>query len=494
MTDAVRQPTPLSVRVALPDERPRVELATSALRWQLADTGVAIGLLLAIFAIGNYSRVPQDFGEFLAMRISVKSVLLLTGFALVWPFVLTFCGLYQRAVLREGRGEVPRLLLASVAALGLALVFALTSRSGAFRPIYAVLFALAITPVTAGARRTVRTLRRRQGHAIVRRALLVGSGPLAEGMYRDLVKDELRRWEIIGFVDDDPQSALAGRGLPHLGGFGDLERVLMQSVVDEVMICLPIKSGYEQIQQAISASEKVGVPARYAFGVFRTSLGPARLEQHADSAVLALTVAPHDYRLSIKRAADVAGAAGLLVLLSPLLIGIALAVKFSDGGPVLFGQERYGYMKRRFRMYKFRSMVPDAEHRQSSLEDRNEAVGPVFKIRDDPRVTRLGGFLRRTSLDELPQFWNVLAGDMSLVGPRPLTTRDVGRFAEARLMRRFSMRPGLTCLWQIRGRSRLTFDQWIAYDLEYIDGWSLALDASILLRTPGAVLRGDGAT
>src|SRR5262249_27246686 len=136
MTDAVRQPTPLSVRVPLPDERPRVEVATSAVRWQIADASVAIGLLLAIFVIGNYERVPQGFGEFLAMRISVKSVLLLTGFAVVWPFVLIACGLYKRAVLREARGEVPRLLVASIAALALALVFAFTSRSGAFRPVY----------------------------------------------------------------------------------------------------------------------------------------------------------------------------------------------------------------------------------------------------------------------------------------------------------------------------------------------------------------------
>ena len=494
MTDAVRQRTPLSVRVPLPDERPRVEIATSALRWQFADTAVAIALLLAIFVIGNLDKVPQGFGAFLAMRISVKSVLLLTGFAVVWPLVLSGCGLYQRAVIRDGHGQWPRFFLAGVAALALAMVFSATSRSGAFRPLYAILFAVMVAPTTVVARSAIRTIRRRRGHAVARRAVLVGSGRLAEGMYRDLMRDPVRRWEIIGFVDDDPQPALAGRGLPHLGGLADFELILMQSVVDEVKICLPIKSGYEQIQHAITASEKVGVPAQYAAGVFRTSLGPARLEQHADSAVLSLSVAPRDYRLSIKRAIDVAGAAGSLAILSPVMLGIAIAIKLADGGPVFFVQERYGYMKRRFRFYKFRSMVPNAEHQQCDLEDQNEAVGPVFKIWRDPRITRLGAFLRRTSLDELPQFWNVLVGDMSLVGPRPLTLRDVGRFSEPRLMRRFSVRPGLTCLWQIRGRSLLTFDQWITLDLEYIDRWSLALDATILLRTPGAVLRGDGAT
>jgi lipopolysaccharide/colanic/teichoic acid biosynthesis glycosyltransferase len=151
-------------------------------------------------------------------------------------------------------------------------------------------------------------------------------------------------------------------------------------------------------------------------------------------------------------------------------------------------------MKRLFRMYKFRTMVADAENGQDALEARNEASGPVFKIRADPRVTPLGRFLRATSLDELPQLWNVLIGEMSLVGPRPLPTRDVGRFSEPWLMRRFSMRPGLTCLWQISGRSDLDFAQWIALDLEYIDRWSLWRDMHILLRTIPAVLRGTGAS
>jgi lipopolysaccharide/colanic/teichoic acid biosynthesis glycosyltransferase len=160
---------------------------------------------------------------------------------------------------------------------------------------------------------------------------------------------------------------------------------------------------------------------------------------------------------------------------------------------VLFSQERHGLHKRRFRMYKLRTMYLDAEVRQRELEDQNEASGPVFKIRDDPRITPVGRFLRRTSIDELPQLWNVLRGDMSVVGPRPLPVRDVQRFTEGALMRRFSVRPGVTGLWQVSARSTLNFEDWVRLDMQYIDEWSLALDIRILAMTLPAVVRGSGA-
>jgi lipopolysaccharide/colanic/teichoic acid biosynthesis glycosyltransferase len=175
------------------------------------------------------------------------------------------------------------------------------------------------------------------------------------------------------------------------------------------------------------------------------------------------------------------------------MAAIALAIRLTSRGPVVFTQTRYGYMKRLFPMYKFRTMVADAEQIQDQLEDRNEAAGPMFKIRADPRITAVGRFLRRWSLDELPQLWNVLMGTMSLVGPRPMAIRDVGQFTEPWLMRRFSMRPGITCLWQISDRSDLGFDRWIVLDLEYIARWSLWLDLGILVRTIPAVIRGSGA-
>jgi exopolysaccharide biosynthesis polyprenyl glycosylphosphotransferase len=197
--------------------------------------------------------------------------------------------------------------------------------------------------------------------------------------------------------------------------------------------------------------------------------------------------------LVAKRAVDVVGALVALVVLGPVLAAVAVVVKLSSPGPVLFSQVRYGRHRRRFRMYKFRTMVQDAEARQGQLEGMNDARGPVFKIRRDPRITRVGAFLRRTSLDELPQLWNVLRGDMSLVGPRPLPVRDVQRFGETWLMRRFSVLPGITGLWQVSGRSNLSFDEWIHLDLAYIDHWSPWLDLSILARTIPAVISGRGA-
>jgi lipopolysaccharide/colanic/teichoic acid biosynthesis glycosyltransferase len=183
----------------------------------------------------------------------------------------------------------------------------------------------------------------------------------------------------------------------------------------------------------------------------------------------------------------------LLLLLCPLLIVTAIAIKLTSPGPVLFCQERVGLNKRRFWIYKFRTMVPNAEKLMAALEARNEASGPVFKIKNDPRITPIGKFLRRTSIDELPQLLNVLKGDMSLVGPRPLPVRDYIGFKEDWQRRRFSVKPGITCLWQVNGRSQVSFDEWMLLDLQYLDHWSLWLDCKILLQTVPAVVHGSGA-
>jgi exopolysaccharide biosynthesis polyprenyl glycosylphosphotransferase len=469
------------------------EYAAPSTAWGLVDGLLAVTLLAGVAVVANLGRMPEGVGEFLTFRISVKNVFLMLGFAIAWPAVLRGCGLYSPARLRQGRGEWPRLIVASLVAGALAMAFPLTSRSHSVRPIHVLIFAALLAPASAAIRGGVRAIRRAQRAATPRRLVLVGSGSLAARMHQAVASDPLRRSEIVGFVDGEAQMALALEGVRHLGTVEDLDQILMHQVVDEVLIGLPIKSGYEQIQRTIATCERVGVPAKYPTDLFRTRLQAPRFELGEDAPVMALDVAPSDARLVFKRAMDVVGAGVLLVALSPVFLVVAVMVKLTSPGPVLFVQERYGYMKRRFRMLKFRTMVEDAEHQQAALELRNEAKGPVFKIRDDPRKTRIGTFLRRSSLDELPQLWHVLTGEMSLVGPRPLPVRDVGRFEEPWLMRRFSVRPGLTCLWQISGRSDLGFDRWVTLDLQYIDRWSLQLDLAILIKTIPAIVRGAGA-
>jgi exopolysaccharide biosynthesis polyprenyl glycosylphosphotransferase len=210
--------------------------------------------------------------------------------------------------------------------------------------------------------------------------------------------------------------------------------------------------------------------------------------------VVTIQSGPQDsWPLAAKRLIDVVGSLTLLVLLMPVFAAIALLIKMDTPGPVFFTQDRIGFNKRRFRLLKFRTMQVGADKQQQMLESLNEAKGPVFKIKDDPRVTRAGKFLRRFSIDELPQLLNVLKGDMSFVGPRPLPIRDVERIDVQWHKRRFSIKPGITCLWQVNGRSNIAFDDWVRLDLEYIDQWSLGLDVKILIKTIPAVFRGSGA-
>ncbi|HEV2953152.1 MAG TPA: sugar transferase [Candidatus Dormibacteraeota bacterium] len=199
-----------------------------------------------------------------------------------------------------------------------------------------------------------------------------------------------------------------------------------------------------------------------------------------------------DYESTIKRALDVCGALTLLVLASPVCLTIAILVKLTSPGPIVFAQDRVGLNGRRFRFYKFRSMYVDADHRLDELRHRNEMDGPVFKIRKDPRITAVGRFLRRTSLDELPQLVNVLRGEMSLVGPRPAVPREVAVYRPKDMIR-LAVKPGLTCLWQVEGRSTVGFEAWMELDRKYVENLSLRLDLAILFRTIGAVVSGRGA-
>lgn len=323
-----------------------------------------------------------------------------------------------------------------------------------------------------------------------RKALIIGTGRRAT-LLRRVAESSESRLEIIGCLDDQYLGA-DRKGDKYLGRLSFLPEMLKTQPVELVLIGLPIRSHYENIQRVIAMCESVGVECQYMPDVFATSR--VTLQQAAaPSGFAVLADPPRGIRRWIKRGIDVMIAGPLLLMVLPLMAVIAIGIKLTSPGPILFAQQRYGFNRRRFRMLKFRTMVQDAELRQASLESINEAGGPVFKIKSDPRVTKIGKILRRTSLDELPQLIQVLRGDMSLVGPRPLPLRDVARFDEPWLLRRFSVPPGLTCLWQIGGRSETKFDEWIKLDLQYVDQWSLVLDLRILARTIPAVFRGTGA-
>jgi lipopolysaccharide/colanic/teichoic acid biosynthesis glycosyltransferase len=261
--------------------------------------------------------------------------------------------------------------------------------------------------------------------------------------------------------------------------------------VDEVGVAGNLPA--ERLMSLVDVCNETGLPAWVRMGGLTAAPVPPRAEMVGTTVYLAYHRRDRDpLSVLVKGVVDRTVAAAALVVLAPVLGLLAALVKLSSPGPVLFKQLRGGLNGRPFRMLKFRTMRDGAERQRDELLALNEMDGPVFKIENDPRVTALGRFLRRTSLDELPQLWNVLLGHMSLVGPRPLPVGET-QGLHGPFRRRLSMRPGLTCLWQIRGRNDLSFQEWMALDLQYVDGWSLGLDFAILMRTVPALLSGKGA-
>jgi exopolysaccharide biosynthesis polyprenyl glycosylphosphotransferase len=273
-----------------------------------------------------------------------------------------------------------------------------------------------------------------------------------------------------------------------------LHSVIADHPIDEVLVALPLDKYGPLVETIVRHCEEQGIIVRLRTEMSQLQVARSYVDDLYGVPILTIQTGPADgWQLVAKRSIDVAVSAALLLALAPLFAVVTLLIKLDSPGSVFFAQERIGYNKRRFRMLKFRTMVLKADQQQDVLEHLNEAAGPVFKIKNDPRVTRIGKFLRQFSIDELPQLLNVFKGDMSLVGPRPLPVRDVERIAVQWHKRRFSIKPGITCLWQVNGRSNIAFDEWVRMDLEYIDQWSLGLDIKILIKTIPAVFRGSGA-
>jgi exopolysaccharide biosynthesis polyprenyl glycosylphosphotransferase len=289
-------------------------------------------------------------------------------------------------------------------------------------------------------------------------------------------------------------SEFRATGLKLVCDFFGVADFLRHNVVDEVAIYLPLRTYYQHAAQMASLCEQHGIILRFDPDIFNLKLAKPRVVASGGEPQIATPgQVSEGWPYLLKRAIDVSVSLVALLLVSPLLLAVAALIRFTSPGPVFFGQKRVGLNKRQFTMYKFRTMVPDAEKIQEELLHLNEMSGPVFKITNDPRITPIGRILRKTSIDELPQLLNVIKGDMSLVGPRAMSVRDYQSFNEDWQRRRFSVPPGITCLWQIKGRSLLPFEQWMQLDMEYIDKWSIWLDLQILARTIPVVLKGSGA-
>ena len=324
--------------------------------------------------------------------------------------------------------------------------------------------------------------------------LIVGCGTRAREMATLIEETRGMGLRLVGFVDPNSEGSMLGDRFGHYDVFppSELEQVLQDKVIDEVVFAVNMQE-LARLEPLMEHCANVGVKIRMQLEFLPEAYSRIYLENFHDVPLLSLSSAPEsELLLFFKRVFDVVVAASSLVVLSPLMLAIAAAIRITSPGEVLFRQTRCGLGGRRFTLYKFRSMVNNAEQLRAELHQLNELDGHAFKISDDPRITPVGRLLRRFSLDELPQFWNILRGDMSFVGPRPAIPDEVEKY-EPWQRRRLRMRPGLTCIWVIEGRSNIEFHRWIQLDLAYIDNWSLWLDAKIFLRTIPIVISGRGA-
>ncbi|MFH1929942.1 MAG: undecaprenyl-phosphate glucose phosphotransferase [Chloroflexota bacterium] len=338
----------------------------------------------------------------------------------------------------------------------------------------------------------VRERLRRRGIG-VRRALIVGAGEIGRTVMRNLMAQPEIGYEVVGFVDDAPEKGHTDMGrLKALGDTANIPTMVAEHAIDEVIITLPWIS-HRKIMRVIAQCERQNVRVKLVPDMFQISISQVELEVINGIPMLGVREPSiRGWNRAVKRTVDVLVVSLGLVILSPLMALIALAIRLDSQGPVIFKQIRVGRDGEEFLVYKFRTMREDAEDTKGHLSDQNEAQGPIFKIRDDPRCTRVGRFLRRSSLDELPQLYNVLRGEMSLIGPRPPIPDEVKQYKPWQ-QRRLETSPGITGLWQVSGRSDLTFDEMVLLDLFYIENWSLLLDIKIALRTIPTIMLGTGA-
>jgi len=463
--------------------------------FDLAVMLLAFGLATVLVWGGSHA---VSMAEFFSMRVKVGNLLLLLSLMILWHALFSACGLYASRRLSSRTAEA----LDAAKATSLGTLF-LCGASWLFHirmasPAFLVVFWILTTLMLVSSRLTLRailTQTRLHGRNL-RHMLIIGTNPRAVQFADKIQASPELGYRIIGFADREwaGLDQVRERGYSVVCDLDSLPGFFRKNVVDEVVIALPIRSFHDDASRFAALCEEQGIILRVLSNIFNLKMARSRSEElEGHSSIAHYNGVVEGWPLVVKRILDFSLALTALVLVSPVMLVVALLIKLTSPGPVLFAQNRVGHNKRKFVIYKFRTMVVDAERKMQEIEHLNEVSGPVFKIKNDPRITAVGKVLRKTSLDELPQLFNVLKGDMSLVGPRPLPVRDYEGFSEDWHRRRFSVRPGITCLWQVNGRNNIPFETWMELDMQYIDEWSLLLDLKILARTIPTILKGAGA-
>ncbi|HEX3820028.1 MAG TPA: sugar transferase [Candidatus Sulfotelmatobacter sp.] len=462
-------------------------------------------LMMVSFAVATlplYERVGRfSLAQFFELRVKLGNLILFLSFLLIWHLVFRAFGLYASKRLTSRWEELFDITKATTIGTAIIAICGWAFHIWIVNRVFLGLFWLATTILVVLSRTMIRSslaYARRHGRN-TRNMLVIGTNSRALQLVDRIQHKPELGYRILGFADEDWTGIdeFKKQGLPLVSDLEALPSYVRRNVVDEVVLALPIRSFHTFASQIAAACEQQGIIVRFLPNIF--DLKEARHstdELDGDPLISHDTTITDFWGLTVKRAIDIVVSLTAIVLLSPVMILTAILVKLTSPGPVFFMQKRLGLNKRMFHIFKFRTMVVDAEARLKDLEHKNEANGPVFKIKKDPRITSIGTFLRKTSIDELPQLFNVLKGEMSLVGPRPLQVRDYElfeTFCGDWQRKRFSVRPGITCLWQIKGRSSTTFERWMELDLQYIRTWSLWLDLEILAKTVPAVLKGSGA-
>ncbi len=455
-------------------------------------------LIVASFAIAYYLRYEVQWFRQVEPAYQVPFQVYLpsiAGLTAITVLVLWIEGAYRYKRDRMFTEEFSIVMRSALIGIAATIFVVFLSSPGYYSRLifgYTGILIVLLLSISRGIERSILVRQHRKGIGVTR-ILIVGAGEVARSLLRTIYARPELGYQVVGFLDDDPVRAKTPIGrFPALGTTDMLEKLALQHQLDEVAITLPW-SAHSKIVNMINLCEKHKIVVRIVPDLYQMTLSRVTVDNLNGIPLLSLREPSlRDWQILLKRVMDVLLSALVLVITSPIILLTVIAIKLDSPGPIIFSQKRMGKDDKQFNVYKFRSMCVDAEAQVATLQEQNEASGPLFKMRNDPRITRVGRVIRRLSIDELPQFWNVLKGNMSVIGPRPALPNEVEQY-EPWHKRRLEVAPGITGLWQVSGRSDLTFDEMALLDIYYIENWSATLDLTILLKTIPTVILGSGA-